>query len=92
MIRDGLEFALKHDLTKEQIRLVLAIIDGPKTVKELMALLKKKRTGIYNPLLVLQYKGLVEIMRKNDNNEGYFTLVNKIRKEIESSNSAPINP
>jgi len=65
-IKPGLEFAAQHELTKREIEIILLFMEGDRTLDEAATALNSLKTSLYNTILRLKIKGLIELKDKKE--------------------------
>ena len=63
-LRESFDFALKHNLTRKEMELILFLLEGDKSTKDITEHFKISRAGINQMMMVLRLKGLVEMKDK----------------------------
>jgi len=62
-ILPGLQFAIKHNLTQSEMKIVALMGGDPISSKELSDTLKVDKTSISHYLVRLELKGVIEVVR-----------------------------
>jgi predicted transcriptional regulator len=65
-ILSGLKFAAHHELTKREIEILLLFMEQDMTMDEAAKALNSLKTSLYNTLLRLKIKGLIEMKDKKE--------------------------
>lgn len=74
-IKEGLEFAVKHDLSVKDMVIILQFLEGDQTHASLKKALKLKSYSRIGELLIrLKLKGIIELKSKTEKGAHVYTL------------------